>query len=158
MWGRLKFMYEVPHLTAQNGIALNWYMQSKTKACIANMPCADKTDNTAWLKLTDTNFFLRTLFIIQFFKEAYFGSQLHFCLPAKKHLTWWNLTIKLFLVTGHHTVNLLRYASQNRSSPRVVTRLKYKISTNQQIKNNTNNHELWLIRLQTHPKIKNTCI
>jgi hypothetical protein len=57
MWGYLKFMYEVLHQTVQSGTALNWNIQSKTKACIAKMPFADKRDNTAWLKLIDTIFF-----------------------------------------------------------------------------------------------------
>jgi hypothetical protein len=42
---------------------------------------------------------------------------------AKMHLTWYNPSIDLFSINEHHyTRYLLRYAPENRSSPRVVTR------------------------------------
>jgi len=112
MWGRLKFTHE----------ALNWTLQSQTKACITKSSCEicavvryyavetgnsvpmfrqnlsvpssrakkSKRENRAWLRFTDTVFFLGTLSIIQFFKETQrFERWLHFCSQGTKHLTWW---------------------------------------------------------------------
>jgi hypothetical protein len=54
MWGRLEFAYEVLNRTMPNQIPLNWTMQSQTKACITKLSCADKQENRALVKLTDT--------------------------------------------------------------------------------------------------------
>jgi hypothetical protein len=42
-----KFAYEVSNWTSPNQIALNWTMQSQTKASIAKLSCADKRENRA---------------------------------------------------------------------------------------------------------------
>ena len=119
-----------------------------------------------WLKLIDTIFLFWTLSITQFFKDARrFRSRLCFRLQANKHLTWWTAYIELFSVIGQHrNSNLLRYAPENKSSPRVITgkwllkkyklttRLKNKTWTNPQITNHKNSYELRLIRSQTQHK------
>jgi hypothetical protein len=50
--GLLKFVYEVP-----KQITLNRTMHSQTKSCASTSSWLDKTENGAWLKLTDTVFF-----------------------------------------------------------------------------------------------------
>jgi len=53
----LNSQYEAPKWTLPDWITLNWTMRSETKACIAKMQCADKRENRACLKLTNTIFF-----------------------------------------------------------------------------------------------------
>jgi len=63
MQSLLKFANEVP-----KQIALNRTMQSQTKACSWKSSWLNKTENGAWLKLTNTFFFLwGSVTIIQFF-------------------------------------------------------------------------------------------
>ena len=57
-----------------------------------------KTQNRAWMKLTDTILFFRTLFITQCFKDTWhFRSWICFNLYTKKHLFWWTPQIENYL-------------------------------------------------------------
>jgi len=98
------------------------------------------------------------------------SSGLCFWFHAQKHLPWWTTCIQLLSITGHHRntyfANLLRYISENRTSPMVVmekwllknfkltTRIKDKTWTNPQIKNQKMRHEL---EHRHDTEIQNTC-
>jgi hypothetical protein len=51
-------MYEAPIQTVPNRIALNWAMQSLTKAYFAKSSCVDKKENRSWLNLMTQSSFL----------------------------------------------------------------------------------------------------
>ena len=75
-------------------------------------------------KFTDTLFFFGEAWsIVQMFKEAgYFGSRLCYLLLAKNPSNLVYSWTEIFLTTAHHRHNnWLRYAPENKSSPRVVT-------------------------------------
>jgi len=50
-----KFKHKQPNETTPNQIALKQTIQNQTKAFIAKSSCIDRWENTAWLKLIDTN-------------------------------------------------------------------------------------------------------
>jgi hypothetical protein len=91
------------------------------------------------VKLNDTIFFFGTSGILFLKKHISFGSLLHFCFQANKHLTWWTPYIKLLAVTGYHrNRNLLRYVSEDRFPPMIANRkiatTKLKINKTPKIK------------------------
>jgi hypothetical protein len=63
-----------------------------------------------------------------FFKEARcFGNRICFSFHGKNYLTWCSPQTELFSITAHHTHgNLLRYAPENKPSPRVTRKCQSK--------------------------------
>jgi len=109
-------MYEALNQTMPNHITLNQIMWNQTKACVAKSSCINKRGDRAWLKLTDTIFFLGHC------PSSYFGSRPSFHFQTEKHLTWQTPLIELSLVIGHHrNSNLLKYVPTDRSRQRVIT-------------------------------------
>jgi len=79
-------------------------------------------ENTARSKLTDTIFFSWDLSIVCFLKKHSI-SEAGSLSQAKQHLNWWNPLIEPFLIIEYfRNSSFLKYARENRSSPRLVTR------------------------------------
>lgn len=77
-----------------------------------------KRENREWLKLTDTIFF-GTLSLIIFFKAWHFWWMHVF---RQRHPTWRTLSLSYSQSLGNiDMVNLLSYAPENKSSPRILT-------------------------------------
>jgi hypothetical protein len=102
-------MYE-----ALNQTVPKWTMQSQTKPHCQITMYKQKTEQSTTY-VNSHNLLFGTLSIILFFKEA-------FPFSGKEAPNLVDPYIKIFSVTAHHTSsNLLRYATENRPSTRVVT-------------------------------------
>ena len=146
MWGRLKFVYEAP-----NWIALNQTMQSQTMVSIAKVSCEiwallgyyAAQSGDSWPTLLDN--LLAPSSKVKKSKRENSTTKVHW------HSIFWGVSVhrliferstmfqkpalflfsnkeapnlvELFSITAHHTNStLLRYAPENKFSPRVVTR------------------------------------
>jgi len=69
---KLRLFLYIWHLNVRglpNQIALNWTLQSKTKACITKWSHVNEPEKTAQLKVTETIFSYMTMSIILSFKK-----------------------------------------------------------------------------------------
>lgn len=69
VWGCFNFTYKALNQTSPNQSALNWTLQSKTKACTTKSSHVNEPEKTAQLKVTETIFSFMTMSIIFSFKK-----------------------------------------------------------------------------------------